>query len=114
MRSSNEELFATIQKALANTLTSTGKKFLLLVKDGKICLQDMTSETLNVPILLDAETLQNYEVTSSIDKDTYNTVKLYYDDKKNGVRSIYVASSNANIARWGLLQTTESLNNNTA
>lgn len=114
MRSSNEELFATIQKALANTLTSTGKKFLLLVKDGKICLQDMTSESLNVPILLDAETLQNYEVTSSIDKDTYNTVKLYYDDKKNGVRSIYVASSNANIARWGLLQTTESLNNNTA
>ena len=41
--------------------------------------------------------------TVSIDDDTYNFVKVAKDDKKAGVRDVYIAEDSANISRWGKL-----------
>lgn len=46
---------------------------------------------------------------SSIDQDTYNKVKLYKDNKKTGKRDVYIAKDSANIAKWGTLQLTQSV-----
>lgn len=116
MRSSNETLFDTIGKALAHTYlyskTEKGepeKKFYILYDNfGRLCLKEVGS--LDVPILIDSETAENFSFESSIDKDTYNTIKLYEDDKQSGKRQVYIARNEAFQQRWGILQKTESIN----
>ena len=57
-----------------------------------------------VPIVIDAETGQNFDYETTIDSDTYNCVKLVYDNEEQGEREIYMARDSGNINRWGLLQ----------
>ena len=57
-----------------------------------------------VPIVIDAETGQNFDYETTIDSDTYNCIKLAYDNEKQGEREIYMARDSSNINRWGLLQ----------
>ncbi len=116
LRCSNETLFDIVGKALMHTYlyakNDTGgfmKKAYNLYDDfGKICLKEIGS--LDVPILIDSETAENFSFETSIDKDTYNKVKLYEDDKEEGKRNIYIAENSANQNRWGILQRTETVN----
>lgn len=116
MRASNETLFDIIQKALDHTYlfskNESGefekKRYILFDDFGKICLKEVGA--LDVPILVDSETAENFSFESSIDKDTYNKVKLYEDNKDTGKREVYIAEDSANQARWGILQMTESVN----
>ena len=39
----------------------------------------------------------DFNYTSSIDEETYNQVKLTYDNEKTGRREIYIAKHGANI-----------------
>ena len=55
-------------------------------------------------LCMDEETGQNYDYTSSIDEETYNRVKLTYDNEDTGKREVYIAQDGANINRWGMLQ----------
>ena len=57
-----------------------------------------------VPIMIDAETGQNYDYESSIDENTYNRIKLVYDNEDAGKREVYIAQDSSNINRWGILQ----------
>ena len=59
---------------------------------------------MQLDILIDEETGQNFDYTSSIDDNTYNRVKLTYDDDKTGVRDVYIAQHGENMNRWGILQ----------
>ncbi len=117
MRNSNETLFDIVNKALMHTYlyaknedgtVYTKKSYILYDNFGKICLKEVGS--LDVPILIDSETAENFTFETSIDKDTYNTVKLYEDNKDTGKREIYIAKDSANQKRWGILQRTESIN----
>ena len=120
LRSSNQTLFDTIQTALDHTLLyDTGKdgngetvrteKMYVLYDDfGVITLKEIGS--MDVPLLLDAETAQNFNFESSIDKDTYNRIMLYEDDKESGQRKWYPSKDSANEARWGILSKVESIN----
>jgi len=44
-----------------------------------------------------------------IDADTYNRIKLYKDNQKTGKREVYLVQDSANIARWGVLQLYEAV-----
>lgn len=54
--------------------------------------------------MVDEETGQNFDYTSSIDDGTYNKVKLTYDNEDTGCRDVYIAQDSANMNRWGILQ----------
>lgn len=116
MRASNETLMDIIQKALDHTLAysepdpQTGLKKLYVLYDeyGKLMLKDIASMQLD--ILIDAETAEDFDYQSSIDKDVYNRIKLYHDNKKTGKREVYLSLDSGNIARWGTLQLCESVN----
>lgn len=115
-RGSNETLFDIIQFALDHTVLygrpdpDTEKKKLYVLYDdfGKLTLKCV--ENRKIDLLIDAETAENYSYESSIDQKTYNKIKLYYDNKESGKREAYYAFDSANIARWGVLQMTESIN----
>ena len=106
----NKTLFDIIQNALDLTLQSTREMYVLYDDFGKICLKGL--ERLKLGLVIDAETGENYDYTSSIDNETYNKIKLIYDNKDTGKREIYITKDSNNINNWGVLQYFEKLNSN--
>ncbi len=88
------------------------KEIYVLYDDfGKLTLKNISD--LKVPILIDAFTGENFDYTSSIDEQTYNKIKLIYENDQTGKREVYIAKSSTNINKWGVLQYFEKANNNT-
>ena len=103
----NASLFEMISNALDLTLTNTGEMYVLYDDFGKLTLKHLSSMYVGVPgayLMIDEETGQNFDYTSSIDDDTYNKIKLTYDNEDSGYREVYVAQDSSNINKWGILQ----------
>lgn len=74
---------------------------------GKLTLKSLSSMYVGVPgayLMIDEETGQNFDYTSSIDENTYNKIKLTYDNKDTGKRDVYITQDSSNINKWGILQ----------
>ncbi len=99
---SNTSLFDMIQNALDLTLQNMKYMYVLYDDFGKLTLKGLDNMRLN--LLIDEETGENFDYTSSIDDDTYNRVKLTFDNEKTGKREVYIAQSGDNINKWGVLQ----------
>ena len=98
----NTSLFDMVQNALDLTLQNKNEMYVLFDDFGKITLKNISSMQLDV--LIDEETGENFDYTSSIDGETYNKIKLTYDNDKTGTREVYVAQHGENMNRWGILQ----------
>lgn len=108
MRSEKDKtLFDIIQTALDITMQNTGKLFVLYDDFGKLTLKNTADMKLN--LLIDETAAENYDYTTSIDGETYNQIKLTYDNTKTGIRDVYLTRDSANINQWGLLQYHESI-----
>lgn len=103
----NVVLIDMIQNALDLTLQNKKELYMLYDDFGKISLKNITSMQLN--ILIDEETGENYSYSSSIDSDTYNKIKLVYDNEETGKRDVYIAQDSTNMNSWGVLQYFETL-----
>ncbi len=103
----NTSLFEMIENALDLTMQNKKEIFVLFDDFGKLALKnisDMYVQKKGKYLLLDAETGENFDYTSSIDDDTYNKIKLAYDNEETGKREIYIAQDSSNMNRWGILQ----------
>lgn len=98
----NTSLFDMIQNALDLTLQNQKKMFVLHDDFGKITLKSLDNLKLN--LVIDEETGENFDYTSSIDDQTYNKVKLTYDNEKTGTREVYISQDSNNMNTWGVLQ----------
>lgn len=98
----NVTLFDMIQNALDLTLENKKEMYVLYDDFGKIALKSIQSMYVN--LLIDEETGENYDYTSSIDSDTYNKIKLVYDNEESGKRDVYIAQDSSNMNSWGVLQ----------
>lgn len=98
----NTSLFDMIQNALDMTLENQKYMYVMYDDFGKIALKGLDNMRLN--LLIDEETGENFDYTSSIDSNTYNKVKLTYDNEKTGTRKVYVAQDSENMNVWGVLQ----------
>lgn len=107
----NKTLFDMIQTALDLTLTNKKKMYVLYDDFGKLTLKNIESMLLNY--YLDAETAENFDYKTSIDSNTYNQVKLYYDNGETGKREVYKVFDSSNISKWGILQFCDSINEKT-
>lgn len=110
-RESDKTLFDIIQMALDLTLINTKKLYVLYDNFGKLCLKNI--ESMKIDLVIGENSAENFDYETSIDKNTYNQVKLSYDNKDAEKREIFIARDSSNINRWGLLQYTESLNDKT-
>lgn len=102
----NKTLFDIVQNALDLTLCNTGRLYVLYDDCGKLTLRDM--EEMRLPLLLTEQTAQDFTYTSSIDKETYNAVKLVYKNDQTGKLETWVAQNGAHQNEWGVLQYCES------
>ena len=98
----NTSLFDMIENALDLTLNNKKEMYVLYDDFGKLTLRNISNMYVN--LLIDEETGENYDYTSSIDSGTYNKVKLTYENEDTGKREVYVAKDGANMNRWGVLQ----------
>lgn len=103
----NQSLFDIIQNALDLEVQNKGELFCLYDDFGSLTLQNIASRKLD--LLIDADVAEDFDYTSSIDQQTYNKIKLTYDNDKTGEREIYIAQDSSKINAWGVLQFHESL-----
>ena len=107
-RAGDQTLFDMMQTALDITTQAQSKLFILYDDYGKLTVKNM--ENMRIDILIDSETAENFAFKSDIDKDTYNRIKLYFDNKDTGLREVWQVEDTATMSRWGILQLTESVN----
>ena len=103
----NTSLFDMIENALDLTLQNTKEMFVMFDDFGKISLKNILSMRVgeeNAYLLIDEETGENFEYSSSIDSDVYNKIKLSYDNEDTGKRDIYIAQDGTHMNKWGVLQ----------
>jgi hypothetical protein len=98
----NATLFDIIYNALDLELQNKQQMFVLYDDFGKLTLKGL--ERMKLGLVIDEETGQNFEYTSSIDEQTYNKIKLSFDNEKTGKRDIYIAQDGKHINDWGILQ----------
>jgi hypothetical protein len=98
----NQTLFDIIQNALDATMENQKYMYVMYDDFGKVTLKGLDNMRLN--LLIDEETGQNFDYTSSIDENTYNRIKLVYDNEDSGQRDVYISQDSNNINNWGVLQ----------
>ena len=103
----NTSLFDIVQNALDLEIQNKGELFCLYDKFGKITLQNIASMKLD--LLIDASAAEDFDYSSSIDSDTYNQIKLTYDNEETGTRDVYISKDTSKINQWGILQYFETL-----
>ena len=107
----NQTLFDMIQNALDETLRNTKQLFILYDDCGSLTLKNINS--LKTDLLIDAETAENFDYSSSIDEQTYNKIKLAFNNEKTGKRELFVAQDGGNMNQWGVLQYFEQIQSET-
>jgi len=101
----NAALFDMIQDALDETLQAKNQLFVLYDDMGKLMLRNV--ENMKIDLCIDRDTAGSYSYSSSIDKQTYNQIKIRFENQKTGTREIFIAKDSAHINQWGLLQYTD-------
>lgn len=98
----NKTLFDIAQTAIDLTIQNRNEMYVLYDDFGKLCLKNI--ERMKLGLVIDEETGENFDYGSSIDNDTYNQIKLTYDNKETGKREEYIAKDSSHINEWGVLQ----------
>jgi hypothetical protein len=83
------------------TLLNTGKMFVLYDEGGTIKVSNV--ENLISTTLICKDTAEDFDYSSSIDDETYNSIVLYYKGENNAIK-LFTASSQSTIKQWGVLR----------
>ncbi|MCO1603660.1 XkdQ/YqbQ family protein [Desulfosporosinus nitroreducens] len=111
MSEDNQKLLDIICKALDLTLINSGKNYVFFDNFGSLSVRNVEDFLLDF-FIGDSSLMTDYTHKTSIDSDTYNKIKLYHDNKDSGKREVYITQDSANMAKWGILQLYQSVNEN--
>ncbi len=106
----NKAALDIILTVLEESLLNTGNMFTLYDDFGQLKLKDSAKMVSNT--LIFEESAENFDYTSSIDDETYNSIVLYYKGDDNKIQ-VFTASSASNIKQWGTLRYFEEVKNPT-
>lgn len=109
----NTTLFDMIGNALDLTVQNNKEMFILYDDFGKLTLKNLANMKVGSGdsyLMLSEETGENFDYSSSIDDQTYNKIKLTYENDSTGKRDVYIAQSSENMNAWGVLQYFDKLN----
>lgn len=107
----DQSLFDIILGALDETTQATGKLFVLYDDFGKLCLRNIAG--MKREFLVDRDVSEDIDYSSSIDSQTYNKVKLTYENGDTGKRDVFISQDGEAMNRWGVLQYYESVQTET-
>jgi len=111
----NTSYYDMIKRALDETIINSGKYY--IIRDNYGTLEHVNVFSLQPGVMLgDKSGLLSYNYEISIDKETYNQIKLYKEDTKNNTREVYLVNDTINggktIKQWGILQLYKKVDNN--
>ena len=89
------------------TVEDTGYTLETIVEENQTLfdmIQSALDDTMKLNLLIDEETGENFSYESSIDEQTYNKIKLAYNNEKTGKRELFIAQDGAKMNQWGVLQ----------
>ncbi len=92
-----------ISAAIQETLLATGKLYTFFDDAGALSLREAGSMVAR-GVVGDGSLLLDYTYKTDIDEHTYNSVKLVRPNEATGRGEVFQAIDSSNIARWGLLQ----------
>lgn len=98
----NTAIIDMIQNALDLELMNKKNMYVLYDDCGKLTLKAL--ERMKLGVVIDEETGENYDYTSTIDSQTYNQIKLVYDNDETNKREVYITKDSSHINEWGILQ----------
>ena len=98
----NTALIDMMQTALDLTLENTKQMYVMYDDVGKITLKNL--ESMRLDLLIDEESGENFDYTSTIDSHTYNKVKLLEENENQEYGTPYYSYDAENMLRWGILQ----------
>lgn len=102
----DKEAFDVVSKFLDSSLIATNRNYVLFDDFGSLALKNINNMAIPADTFYIGEgsLLFDFDYKKSIDKETFNHVKLVQDNKETGKREVYIVQDSANIAKWGLLQ----------
>lgn len=106
----DKTLFDIALNALDLTLENKKEMYVLYDDFGQLTLKNVSSMKLDT--LIDADIIEDFDYSSSIDSNTYNKIKLSKENKDTGKREIYIAQDSNNMNAWGVLQHFETIDEN--
>ena len=106
----NKAALDIVLDVLEDTLLNTGNMYVLYDDFGELTLKNAANMTSNH--LIFNESAENFDYSSSIDDETYNSIVLYYKDDKENIK-LYTASNASTIKQWGTLRYFEEVKNPT-
>ena len=92
-----------INTALQKTLLNTGKVFVFYDSGDGLTLKEANDLKTDI-VIGDYSLMTNYTFDSSIDTQTYNSIKLARPNQKTGKADVFVMKDSEHIGKWGLLQ----------
>lgn len=99
-----------IQGVVEQTLLNTGKLYVFYDNGDGLCLTAAENMKSNI-MIGDKSLVLDYTYKTDIDEQTYNSVKIAMANEETGKADVYVARDTDNIARWGLLQLYQKVDN---
>lgn len=92
-----------ISTAIQKTLLATGKLYTFFDDGGALSLREAGSMVAS-GVVGTGSLLLDYTYQTDIDKQTYNSIKLVRPNEATGRADVFQAMDSANVAKWGLLQ----------
>ena len=105
----NSTLFDIMKNALDATLINTKEMYVLYDDFGRLTIKNIGD--MKVPVKIDDKAAENFDYETSIDGETYNKVKLLYEDSDSGKMEVFTAQSDYTIKKWGVLQYFDKIDN---
>ena len=107
-----QTLLDIIAKACSESEKLGGGKLTLFDDAGKVCL--MKEERLETGITLTGDNLISSFISGAdIGSDSYNRIQIVRKNRKSGARELFIREDAESIARWGVLQYSETVAQNT-
>lgn len=92
-----------ISASIQNTLLATGKLYTFFDDAGALSLREAGAMVAR-GVVGEGSLLLDYTYKTDIDEHTYNSIKLVRPNEATGRGDVFQAVDSGNIARWGLLQ----------
>jgi len=99
----NKRLAEILEMGINETLAISGKWFIYYDDFDIIKLDDMNNLKTDL-IISDKANLYGFKYKTSIDKDTYNQIKLIKENKDTAKREVFIVKDSRSISQIGTLQ----------
>ena len=108
-----QSLYAIIEKGM-NLASINDKKIYFLIDDfGTLTWSEVSAEGSAITIDLNEYSgVTSFTYETSIDKDTFNQIKLYRENKEAGKIDSWVVKDTTHIKHWGILQFLKNVDDN--